>query len=99
MKRVKNWDKTNNKCEGLKRAFSAFLAANHPTLWKFIFGLQQQQTLTEIRICKIIAGNSRPENAAKHISLGASLKKVLEDYGKRANEQFLDGIASNIYFV
>ena len=37
--------KTNNSVEGWHNEFGSLLAANRPSIWKFIEGLQKQQSL------------------------------------------------------
>jgi len=44
-----NQGKTNNGCEGFN-TFATILSSQHPTIWKFILGLKQQQSLTEVRM-------------------------------------------------
>ena len=46
---TEEWHKTNNACEGFNRSLSSMLMVTHPTIWKFIKGLLNHQSLTEVR--------------------------------------------------
>jgi len=43
-------DKTNNCCEGFNSGFASLLSCHHPSIWKFINKLKEQQCITEVCI-------------------------------------------------
>ncbi|XP_021952041.1 uncharacterized protein LOC110848975 [Folsomia candida] len=72
--------KTNNSCEGFNSGFSTLLGASHPTIYKLIDGLKEQQVLTELSMNQRIAGNV-PTPRKKIAIASKKLKTVVEQYG------------------
>lgn len=54
---LNNLPKTNNSIEGWNYKFSRLLGANHPTVWKFIVRLKQEQGNIEFNLAQYIAGS------------------------------------------
>jgi hypothetical protein len=48
--------RTNNNCEAFHRGLAGILGIEHPTIFKLIDGLKQQQSLTEIKIEQFFSG-------------------------------------------
>lgn len=88
--------KTNNAVEGWHNAFSSLLGAHHPTIWKFINGLRDQQSLNELKIEHYIAGNLPKKGRKKYRDTAARIKIIVEDYHGREMSDFLQGIAHNL---
>lgn len=88
--------RTNNSVEGWHNAFSSLLAANHPSLWKFIKALQRQQSLTEFTIERYIAGNTSVMSRPNYRDTAARIKKIVDDYKDRTTLEYLQGIAHNL---
>lgn len=72
--------KTNNACEGFNSGFSSLLGASHPTIYKLIDGLKEQQVLTELTIHQRVAGTV-PTPRKKFAIASTKLRKVVEQYG------------------
>lgn len=72
--------KTNNSCEGFHHGFASLLGASHPTIYKLINGLQEQQTLTEFKINQFRAGTI-PPSKRKYMDAAKRLKVIVEKYG------------------
>ncbi len=53
---LENLPKTNNFVEGWYCGFSQLLGAYHPSIWKFIDGLKNEQSPNEVKIEQYIAG-------------------------------------------
>jgi hypothetical protein len=53
---------------------------SHPTIFKFINSLKQQQTLTELNINQFRAGTTAPPRR-KYVESAKELKKLVEEYG------------------
>jgi hypothetical protein len=81
--------KTNNSVEGWHYGFNQLLGAHHPTIWKFINGLQKEQSLNELKVEQYIAGKRIYRDTAEKI------KEIVEDYGQRPLLDYLKGIAQN----
>lgn len=71
--------KTNNSCEGFHHALSSILGASHPTIYKIIDGLKDQQALIELKIQQLMAGNVAPQNKAS-IDLAKKLRSTVKLY-------------------
>jgi hypothetical protein len=48
--------KTNNSCEGFHSGFAGLLGASHPTIYKFISGLQDHRHLPRSKLTSFNAG-------------------------------------------
>jgi len=77
--------KTNNACEGFHHGFSAILGSSHPTIFKLIKGLQEQHTLTSLKINQFLAG-TMPNVNKKYAALAKRLRLVVESYGADESE-------------
>ena len=89
--------KTNNSVEGWHRAFQMGMGCAHPTICKFIQYLRNEQSLTENRITRIIAGEDvykRPE----YVHRQNRLAKILKDYQNSIILKELEGISYNFEF-
>lgn len=78
---LENLPKTNNSCEGFHNGFSAMLGSSHPTIYKLIDALKEQQVLTELAINQLRAGIPPPPPRKKYKRSSENLKKIVETYG------------------
>jgi hypothetical protein len=69
--------KTNNGAEGFHNGFMHLLGACHPTIYKLITGLKDQQSLTELKINQFRAGTEQPV-CKKYAEAGMKLRKAVE---------------------
>ena len=88
--------KTNNSVEGWHRGFSHLLGSHHPTVWKFISGLQKEQSLNELRLEQYVAGQQPPQGKRVYKDAAERIKKVVGDYGLCPITDYLRGIAHNL---
>jgi len=88
--------KTNNSVEGWHRGFSQLLGSHHPTVWKFISGLQKEQSLNELRLEQYVAGQQPPQGKRVYKDAAERIKKVVRDYGLCPITDYLRGIAHNL---
>ena len=88
--------KTNNAVEGWHNAFSSLLSADHPTIWKFIDGIQQEQSLNELKVNQYLAGVSPPMGRKKYRDAAKRIMKIVEKYSQRDPIEYLSSIASNL---
>jgi hypothetical protein len=87
--------KTNNSVEGWHYGFNQLLGAHHPTIWKFINGLQKEQSLNELKVEQYIAGQRPPAGKRIYRDTAEKIKEIVEDYGQRPLFDYLKGIAQN----
>jgi hypothetical protein len=87
--------KTNNAVEGWHLSFSNLLCAHHPTIWKFINGLKQEQSLNDFKINQYLAGEEPPAQRRKYRECAKRITTIVQDYGQRPLLDYLVGIAYN----
>ena len=71
--------------------------AYHPSIWHFIDVLHHEQSLNELVLTQVLAGQSAPpqrDNTYK--AMTARIQTVVADYDNRPILDFLRGIAHNI---
>jgi hypothetical protein len=86
--------KTNNAYEGFQNGFAILLGASHPTIYKLVTGLKQQQSLTELKVNKFVALKEQAPDK-KYVHAAAVLKKHVERYGAGdfSHMEYLKGIS------
>ncbi len=87
--------KTNNSVEGWHRRFHSLVAADHPSIWKFINGLKKEQNLNEVQINKYISGEDPQESRLLYRERAKNLENIVNSYDKNNLEFYLTGIANN----
>jgi hypothetical protein len=88
--------KTNNAIEGWHRSFSELLGAHHPSIWKFIEGLQKEQSMNELTIEQYISGHQPPPVRRVYRDTAARIKAIVAEYVDRPLLDYLRGIAHNL---
>jgi hypothetical protein len=88
--------KTNNSAEGSHRGFSSLLGVTHPTIFKFVQGLLQQQALIGATIVQSIAGATPNPSRPNYRDAATRLKKIVCSYGTMDNLTYLEGVAHNL---
>lgn len=58
--------KTNNACEGWHRSFSELIGASHPTIWKYLEILKNEQARNETIMEQHTAGAEIPRKKKKY---------------------------------
>lgn len=90
--------KTNNSCEGWHRAFSELIGASHPTVWKFISSLKDEQALNEGKIEQYVAGANPPPSKKVYRDTAVRIQRIVQDYDNRDRMDYLRGLAHNFNF-
>lgn len=90
--------KTNNAVEGWHRGFSELVGAAHPTIFKFISCLRQEQSLNEMKIEQYIAGQEPPRGRRQYRDCAARIQRIVNDYANRELIDYLRGLAHNYGF-
>jgi len=70
----------------------------HPTIWKFIEKIQDEQSVVEMKLNQIVAGTPVPPRRRRYRDLERRLLSIVEDYENRTVPDYLLGIAHNIAF-
>jgi hypothetical protein len=89
---------TNNSVEGWHKRFSSLLAGTHPTIWRFIDAIKDEQSVTEMKIGQLVAGTPSQPRRRKYRDLDKRLLSIVEDFENRSVSEYLLGIANNVKF-
>jgi hypothetical protein len=90
--------KTNNAVEGWHRAFSSLLDAHHPSIWRFIDGLKNDQSLRQMQVEQYLAGVEPPSGRKRYRQAASNLKKNVAKYGQIPIIDYLRSVAHNLSF-
>ena len=95
---VSGYARTNNSIEGWNRRFSSLVGADHPSLWKLIDKLKQEQSYTEFRLNQAAAGAPNKAKRIKYRDLDARLSNIVSKFGTISLTDYLTGVAFNVSF-
>ncbi len=84
--------KTKNAVEGWHHTFSSLLSAHHPTTWKYIYGIEQEESLNELKVNQYLAGASPLISLRKYCDAATSIMKIVEEYGQIDHIEYLSSI-------
>lgn len=87
--------KTNNSVEGWHNEFSSLIGANHPSIWKFIEGLQKQQSINEMKIIQYLSGRNEDEGRRTYRDVAKRILNIVNDYPNLAILDYLNNLAHN----
>ena len=90
--------KTNNAVEGWHRAFSSLLDAHHPSIWKFIVGLKNDQSLRQLQVEQYLSEIEPPAGRKKYRQSASHLKKIVAKFGQIPIIDYLRSVAHNLSF-
>ena len=88
--------KTNNSVEGWHRKLPTLLGADHPTIWKFIKGLKEEQSMNEKDFNQYISGMDPSTTRKTYKDIANHINNVVQDYQGRYIMDYLRGIAYNL---
>ena len=88
--------RTNNHIEGWHGRMQSNVGSHHPSIWHFLDVLRREQSLNEVIITQIRAGQPAPPQRGKYKAVSESLVTVVGDYANSSVHDFLRGIAHNI---
>lgn len=96
---LEGYPRTNNGVEGWHNSIRLFFGISHPSIFKFISGIKQEQNMTELSISQSIAGIPLNKNQKKSDALAVRIKNVIDTYEdpeKFQLKEYLFGISSAI---
>jgi hypothetical protein len=89
--------RTNNSVEGWHNNFSCLLAADHPSIWKFIEGLKTQQSMNYLQIEQFIGGVNS-SNGRTYLDTAQKIKEIVSNYREYEIMDYLRGISYNFQY-
>lgn len=88
--------RTNNAVEGWHSAFARSVQIAHPTLPRLVVKLQKEQSLNQLNVERMVAGEEPPLKKKNYRDLDCRLRSVVLDYGNRSAIDYLRGCSHNI---
>jgi hypothetical protein len=90
--------RTNNKLEGLHRGIQCMFDGPHPTMWKFLSGLQKEHVLHYGRYLQILAGEPPEAGEKKFESVNRRLRTLIQRHvdNEIDTTAFLRGVIHNV---
>lgn len=90
-----NLPRSNNSVEAWHRRFHCVVACDHPSIWRLLNKLQEEQSFIERRIEQLNAGHEELRRK-KYADLDKRLKNVVERFEKLDELEYLRSIAHNL---
>lgn len=91
--------RTNNAVEGWHNAMQSSISCSHPTIFKFIQAIKNEQALQEMKLTQICSGQELKEKK-KYRDFDNRLRNVVRSYEYNNNTsnfvEYLGSIAHNI---
>ena len=72
--------RTNNKLEGWHRGLQTMFDGSNPTIWKFIAGIQKEQSLQHGVKIQMEGGHAGPSSKKSHAATNDRIKKIVDYY-------------------
>ena len=90
--------RTNNRLEGFHRGIQSMFDGPHPSMWKFLAGLQREQVLQYTNFIQISTGNDVTVEGRKYEQVNRRLRTLIERHsiGEVTTVAFLEGVAHNL---
>ncbi len=88
--------KTNNYVEGWHRKFSTLLGADHPSIWKFIDNLKNEQSLNELELNQLISGTHPIQRNKTYKDVAKKISNIVGKYQEMPILDYLKGISNNL---
>ncbi|XP_076039035.1 uncharacterized protein LOC143024138, partial [Oratosquilla oratoria] len=88
-------DRTNNHAEAANRRLQTELGMEHPTIWRFIKGLQKVQRNRDAFFEQLIGGHPPPPKLKKYMKADDRIRHIVYTFSERAPTEYLRGIAYN----
>ena len=88
----------NNIQEGGHSQFSAEVNCHHPTLWKLIENIRNEQQSTEENLERMHAGQDGPTRKERYRKVDQRLRSAVTTFEQCPPLEFLRGIAHNLAF-
>ena len=88
--------RTNNHVAGWHHRMQSNVGAYHPSIWHFLDVLRHEQSLNDVIITQIQAGQPAPPQRDKYKAVSQRIVTVVGDNANRPIDDFWRGITHNI---
>ena len=93
---INHLPKTNNHVDGWHNKFANHAGANHPSIWKFLSVLKNEERMNYVSVVQMTAGYPPPVQRVKYRDCTERITNIVHNYLNRHILDFLRGIAHNI---
>ena len=77
--------RTNNSMKGWHRSFQGHLPSCHPSSWKFLRVLKNEESVIRVDILQQLGGHVDSPRRARYINCNARIVRIVDDYPNRTN--------------
>lgn len=88
--------RTQNKLEGWHRGIQTHFDGDHPSMWRFIAGLQREEGLAHSEVISMRSGVERQSRRTKYQLHNERLKRVVAEYNERDIGPFLVRVSHSV---
>lgn len=91
--------RTQNKVEGWHNALQSQFDSAHPSMWKFLSGLQKETALVIFQIRRRNQGENPPKQKKIYETINIRIRNLTQDHenGRIAAMDFLRGVSHNLH--
>ncbi|XP_065321616.1 uncharacterized protein LOC135929050 [Gordionus sp. m RMFG-2023] len=87
---------TNNSVEGWHRSFSSHISSHHPTIWKFIKTLKDEDSLNSYKLEQYSLGLLAPVSKKEYRERSKRILLIVEDFHSRTMMDYLRALSHNL---
>ena len=95
---VNELPRTNNAVEGRHCGFQSHFTTYHPSFWKFIDIMKQEEGLIRAGVLQNQGGHPPPPQRKKYTDNHVRILRIVDDYADRGRINYFRRIANNIDF-
>ena len=96
---LNNNPRTNNLCEGWNSKFFNLVGHHHPSIWRLISALQEENSSVSLAMAQDAVGNpTMKRNQKVYDNLQKKLERLVKDFieNKKVIPAFLQGVGENL---
>ena len=87
---------TNNAVEGWHHRFQSHLKAHHPSFWKFIDTLKQEESVIRASVLQNEGGHAPSPPRRGYTDVNQRIIRIVDDYPNRERVNYLRSISYNL---
>jgi hypothetical protein len=89
--------RTQNRVEGWHRAIQGHFDGSHPSMWRFLLGIQKEEGLQFSEVVRMRAGVEGPRQKKQYAEISARLERLVTSFAGGADiKAFLRGVSYNL---
>lgn len=88
--------RTNNSVEGWHHSFQATVGVYHPSFWRFLGMIKQEESLNRVKIAQALGGHAAPAARRRYTDTNQRILRIVDNYPHLQRLQYLRSIAHNL---